>query len=209
MRAPTSSSDPDSPIEFENPEAVEASRQELAERLGRVIKHLRTEQGWTLTEVARRSGLSQPYLSQLENGKAMIGLLALHRVAHALDTTVLNLLDNRGPIDVSIVRTVDAEIFQLTPTATMKFMAEGIGHVMEPNLVHAEPASEWVTSTEHPGEEFVFVIGGEVEIGLEGHLPVTLKPGDLFYYPATRPHRWRVVGPVPADFMMVSSPPTF
>ncbi|MDE0137587.1 MAG: helix-turn-helix transcriptional regulator, partial [bacterium] len=50
----------------------------VAASLGAALRRLRKAQGLTLQQLASRCGLSQPFLSQLENGKAMPSLMALH-----------------------------------------------------------------------------------------------------------------------------------
>lgn len=53
------------------------------------LRRLRRERGWVLTELARRSGVSLPYLSQLESG-ARTGprLSIVQRIATALGVPV-------------------------------------------------------------------------------------------------------------------------
>lgn len=45
------------------------SNQTLILEFGEYIKRLRRDKGISLRELARRTGVSQPYLSQLETGK--------------------------------------------------------------------------------------------------------------------------------------------
>ena len=40
----------------------------------------------------------------------------------------------------------------------------------------------------HPGEELVYVLEGTLEFQLEGHAPVTLKPGEVLFVPAGTVH---------------------
>ena len=62
-------------------------------RLGRAIREVRSRQGLTVTEVARRSGLSQSFLSQVEAGQSDISVGRLIRVAQVLDVHVTDLLE--------------------------------------------------------------------------------------------------------------------
>lgn len=60
--------------------------------LGRRARALRTDRGWTLREVAERSGVSPRFLVQLESGRGNISVKRLADVARALDTTPAALL---------------------------------------------------------------------------------------------------------------------
>ncbi|MDV8001510.1 XRE family transcriptional regulator [Rhodococcus sp. IEGM 1408] len=61
--------------------------------IGARIRHLRRGLGLTLVEVAGEAGISQPFLSQIERGKAAPSMSTLEGLAHALGTTQAHLLD--------------------------------------------------------------------------------------------------------------------
>jgi XRE family aerobic/anaerobic benzoate catabolism transcriptional regulator len=63
--------------------------------LGRRARAARLDRGWTIREVAERSGLSPRFLVQLESGSGNISVRRLAHVAKALDTTPAALLS--GP----------------------------------------------------------------------------------------------------------------
>ncbi len=191
------------------PPTGEVDGRELAIALGRSLRARRRSQGLTLQQLADQCGLSQPFLSQLENGKAMPSLLALHQVAAALGTTSQALLDVRPRTDVSLVRGKDTRCYELSSGATVCFLIEGPDHQMEPNLITAQPGAESGCELEHAGEEMVYIIEGSVEIAIRDHSSTVLNPGDTLTYPASLPHEWRVVGDDRARFLIVSSPPSF
>ncbi len=60
---------------------------------------------------------------------------------------------------------------------------------MEPFLVTLEPATVKATTlSTHEGEEFLYVLEGEMEVILGNHTDL-LHPGDSIYYDSTIPHR--------------------
>jgi XRE family aerobic/anaerobic benzoate catabolism transcriptional regulator len=67
----------------------------LAE-LGRRARARRLERGWTLRDVAERSGVSARFLVQLEGGRGNISVRRLADVARALETTPAALLAESG-----------------------------------------------------------------------------------------------------------------
>ncbi len=62
---------------------------------GDKIKRLRVSAGITVSELARRAGLSQGYLSQIEMGRATPSVRALAMTAKALDVPLTSLLGER------------------------------------------------------------------------------------------------------------------
>jgi len=67
-------------------------------KLGHTIRFLRQGKGWTLTDLAEKSGLSKAYLSDLENGVAgKPNIQYVFVVARALDTTLDRLLRDAAP----------------------------------------------------------------------------------------------------------------
>jgi quercetin dioxygenase-like cupin family protein len=60
---------------------------------------------------------------------------------------------------------------------------------MEPFIVTLEPATVKAAKTSvHEGEEFIFVLEGEMEVILGNHTDI-LSPGDSIYYDSTIPHK--------------------
>jgi XRE family aerobic/anaerobic benzoate catabolism transcriptional regulator len=64
--------------------------------LGRRARARRLDRGWTLREVAERSGVSPRFLVQLEAGRGNISVRRLADLARALDTTPAALLTESG-----------------------------------------------------------------------------------------------------------------
>jgi transcriptional regulator with XRE-family HTH domain len=60
--------------------------------VGRNAARLRKERGLTQEQLAERSGLSQQYLSGLEQGRRNPTIVTLHELAVALETSHLDLL---------------------------------------------------------------------------------------------------------------------
>lgn len=71
--------------------------------LGRRARRLRMAHGWTLREVAERSGLSARFLVQLEAGRGNISVRRLADVARALETTPAGLLTADEETDPTVV----------------------------------------------------------------------------------------------------------
>lgn len=181
---------------------------EVAASLGATLRDLRKSRGLTLQQLADLCGLSQPFLSQLENGKAVPSLIALHNVAQALDTNAHDLLVPSRGRKVSTVRRGDGDRYPLVEGATVRFLVHGVSHTMEPNEVIAE-AGVSTSHTGHAGEEMVYVLDGDVRIDIEGMDAVDLGPGDTCTFPSTIPHSVGAGEDGPARYLIISSPPSF
>src|SRR5579872_3879014 len=69
------------------------------ETIGQRLRARRVELGLTLAQVAETSGLSLPYVSNLERGRGNPTLEALGSVAKALDIPLASLVGDDGPIE--------------------------------------------------------------------------------------------------------------
>ena len=75
---------------------------------------------------------------------------------------------------------------------------------MEPFLVKLTPVGDprLVEPNQHVGEEFLFVLEGQVEVRLSGHTDL-LNPGDSIYYDSNLPHVVSCHGNDPATILAV------
>jgi XRE family aerobic/anaerobic benzoate catabolism transcriptional regulator len=64
----------------------------LLSQIGRRVKGRRTSMGWTLKDIAKRSGVSTRFLSDVEAGKGNISVVRLADVARALDVDLISLM---------------------------------------------------------------------------------------------------------------------
>ena len=75
---------------------------------------------------------------------------------------------------------------------------------MEPFLITVEPrpASEQVPMNTHPGQEFTYVLEGNLQVVVDGHV-ILLSPGDSIYFDARHGHGMKAVGGATARFLAV------
>lgn len=76
-------------------EAYEAVR--LAYELGRSVRALREERGWSQTRLAEAAGMTQSAVARFEAGGTVPSLPVLERLAHALDADLVVRLTPRTP----------------------------------------------------------------------------------------------------------------
>lgn len=74
-------------------------------RLGENVRFRRQGKGWTLNDLAEKSGISKAYISDLENGAAgKPNIQYVFAIASALGVTLDELLDNAAPKQVDSSR---------------------------------------------------------------------------------------------------------
>src|SRR3989454_9006198 len=84
-----------------SPEAVERG---LAARAGRRVRALREARGLSLRDLARRTGVSTPMLSQVERGETSPTLAVAAKIAGGLELSLSQLLRLDEADGVSVVR---------------------------------------------------------------------------------------------------------
>ncbi len=176
--------------------------------LGDRLRAKRRRAGFTLKQVAERTGLSISFLSAIERGVTGPSVSTLNKLTKSYGITILDLLDGQHGVK-RLVRT--AERPQLPGSGsgvTVEHLALGTLQ-MEPQLFSVQPGAGSEGAYDHIGEEFIFVLAGTLEIWLEELEHYLLTPGDCLYFPSTLPHRWRNPGSEETKLLWVNTPPTF
>ncbi|MCT9930754.1 XRE family transcriptional regulator [Planotetraspora sp. A-T 1434] len=170
------------------------------ERVGAHIRRFRNERGLTLRGLSAKSGLSIGFLSQVERGVSSIGLTALNSVANALDHPVAAFFDDDEPEPESglpaspphhftLTRREDGATQYVSGQQTYRMLSErGPGLVLEPMLVHIAPGGRREEAYGHRGEEFAYVVRGELLYEVDG-VEHRLFPGDSVHLRSDVPHR--------------------
>ncbi len=173
--------------------------------LGRSVRELRRSHGLTLVDLAALVDLSQPFLSQVENGRARLSMKSLYRIAQALHVTPQSLFGNDEPTaKTSFVPASDERSIAFDPqtsqSACRMLLPGGAPfHVLEFLGLPAEFPNYY----SHDGFEAVYVVVGNVDLDLDG-VVTTMGPGDFMSYPSSVPHRLRSADP--ARVLLVESP---
>lgn len=73
---------------------TDEQKQQMRNRIGLRITALRKMKGWTITELADRSGVGRGHVSRIEAGKYAVTIETIQAIAEAFDMTV-DLIDPR------------------------------------------------------------------------------------------------------------------
>jgi transcriptional regulator with XRE-family HTH domain len=94
---------------------VESSPEAINENLGKRVKKLRGDRGWSLEELASASGVSRSMLSEIEREKANPTLTVTFRIARAFGLTLQELIESAeaSASKIQVIRASDrAQVFR-------------------------------------------------------------------------------------------------
>ena len=181
---------------------------------GSVLKGLRLANGWTLSEVSRRTGLPVSTLSKVENDKMSLSYDKLARISRGLDIDIGLLFSSEPSAPLSLAtgrrsitragegRLIETETYGHIYPATDILNKRFVPIVAE---IRARSMSEFSELIRHPGEEYAFVLDGTVELHTDLYAPVTLEAGDSIYFDSGMGHVYLAVGPGPARVLSICS----
>jgi transcriptional regulator with XRE-family HTH domain len=174
--------------------------------IGKRLRMLRLQRKLSLAEVARATGASVGFLSNLERSQTGASIGMMHRLAHFYGSNMLDFF-NRAESPGPLVKAADRQSLHGSPGVRMDLLAWG-DLVMEPHLFHIEGGSGSEDTYAHEGQEFLFVVAGQLKITL-AETVYTLRKGDSFYFESKIVHRWVNPGKSVAVVLWVNTPPTF
>jgi DNA-binding XRE family transcriptional regulator len=170
--------------------AGDPERDEVARAVGRAVRRVRTSLGWSMRDAAAKAGMSQPFLSDLENGRATPSITTLYRLSDTLGVAPQDLLPPMAA-DAVVVR--DGDGLTINPVddtpggAVSRLVAGGPGRLLE---------------------DLLFVLEGVVWVELGGARDVReerLAAGDSLWHESLVPHRWRADDTVGAELLLVNA----
>jgi len=175
--------------------------------IGVQLRRLRLKRSLSLAAVARATGVSIGFLSAVERGHMSASVATLRRIARFYNINILALFDPSGA-NMHHVRPAERKVLEAGPGVRMELLAWG-NAVMEPHLFRIAPGAGSGEAYSHEGEEFLYLLRGQLEITLEDGETHRLAEGDSFYFESTMHHRWSNPGKKEAWVLWVNTPPTF
>lgn len=164
------------------------------EELGRMVREARKEKGLTLEDAAREAGIGRSTLSKIENNQTRPSFDIIRRLMQTLELETPQLFVQSAKSDISgrrdYTRSGAGEI-KTTATYTHELLCNELtSKSMVPYIstVTAREVAEYADWVRHKGEEFMFVLSGEVTLYTEHYRPLAMKPGDSVYYDSGMGH---------------------
>jgi transcriptional regulator with XRE-family HTH domain len=176
--------------------------------IGEKIKDLRLSCELTQEELADRCELTKGYISQLENDLTSPSIATLIDILSALGTNLKDFF-NEQESEEKINFSKNEFIEKITDEYVLNWLVPNAQkNAMEPVLMRLNAGCSTDEDFPHEGEEFGYVIKGEVII-LLGKRKIKVKKGESFYFVADKVHSILNKGTTNAEFIWVSTPPSF
>ncbi|GAB4535946.1 MAG: cupin domain-containing protein [Anaerolineae bacterium] len=179
----------------------------MGESVGERIKALRTEQGMTLAELSEKANISASYLSQIERDKTIPSLNTLTGIARVFNVGLRYFFETETHA-AHIVRARAEEGDGFDSGASLeqvRLSVDMANSKIEVYRVVLEPHTAPQQLAPHAGEEFGFVLAGELTVTLED-AQFILTAGDSIHYDALQPHTWENCGVEPCVVIWARSP---
>jgi DNA-binding transcriptional MerR regulator/mannose-6-phosphate isomerase-like protein (cupin superfamily) len=174
---------------------------------GEALHALRLDRGLSLRDAARRAGISTSFLSAVERNAAGASVATLRRLTRAYGITTLDLFRPRAT-EGRKVRTQEREALNLGPGVRIEQLARN-AVLLEPQLFVLAANATSEGAYDHDGEEFIFVLEGDVTFWIGDRERYRLRAGDSLTFPSTLPHRWRNGAGGETRLLWINTPPTF
>lgn len=178
-------------------------------QIGDKVRQARKARGFTLEQVARRVGVTQGAISQIELGRTNPSVATLKALADSLGITVGDLFNsNRAPRSL-VVRPHERRVLASGDGIGYQLLTPDTTGRVEFILSEYEPgATTGDLRYSHPGEECGLVLQGRLEIQI-GDEVYALKAGDSIRFDCSVPHRLTNIGRTVLRCVWAVSPPSF
>jgi transcriptional regulator with XRE-family HTH domain len=186
--------------------------------LGRRLLAARKQLGWTLAELAERSGVSITTISRAERGQLALGYENFSALARALQMDLSAMFSEAGvaarPFAGPVLTRAGQGVVYRGLSFSYEFLGTpAVGKQMEPVLgtVHARAIHGPEDFARHPGEEFVYVLTGSIDVHFDTGEVVRLDKGDSLYFDSRIGHAYvsvsrqlaRVIGVITSESSMM------
>jgi transcriptional regulator with XRE-family HTH domain len=176
-----------------------------------IVKALRQRANLTLNELAQRSEVATSTISKIEAGQLSPGYEIIVRLAHGLEVDVAELFKPHAGLAATgrrgITRNGRGVIYN-TARYTYEALANDVARKEFIPLrakIKARERLEWDELPAHEGEEWVFVLSGQVTLHSEHYEPLELRQGDSVYFDSRSGHALVSDGDEDADVIWVCS----
>ena len=187
--------------------------------IGARLKAARTTRRMSQRELARRSGVTNGLISQIEQNHSSPSVASLKRT---LDAIPLSLSEFFAPEfeEREQVFFRAADFVELNPDRLFRSASGSSGisfrqvgnssgrSIQMLHEVYQPGADTGVERYVHTGEEAGLVISGTIEVTV-GDETAELGPGDGYMFDSSIPHRFRNTGDEPCVVVSACTPPTF
>jgi DNA-binding transcriptional MerR regulator len=184
-------------------EPVAAQRPDIGTRL----RQMRQRMDIGLVEAAKRAQISPGFLSAIELSRANPSIATLQRLTAIYNTTVLEFFDGTQN-SRRLIRPDQRRSLTTESGVRMELLSVGT-KMLECMIFRVPPNSGSDGAYSHVGEEFIYMLEGELEMWIDEMERHILRAGDSFWFESNLGHRWLNSSTKEAVLIWVNTPLTF
>ena len=184
-------------------------------RIGAKVKLVRESRKLSIDDVSERTNLSVSSIKSIEDGELIPGLTPLIKIARVLGVRLGTFMDDQQDLGPVLVRKNDKKDAENVTRFSERDNAKSsdldfyslaqnkADRHMDPFIIDVFPPSgEDVKLSTHEGEEFIYVLNGNIEV-IYGKDKYELSEGDSIYYDSIVAHHLHSTGEKPAKILAV------
>ncbi|MBV8970095.1 MAG: cupin domain-containing protein [Verrucomicrobia bacterium] len=170
------------------------------------LQNLRISRGWSLQDLADRSGLSRAFLSRLESGDRQASIAAVLTLSRIFQVSLASLFEAEVETEPCVI---------VRRAETVEQMANGLAYIplskadsrfnLQPIRVKVSRSRRGIEHYHHEGEEWIYVLSGSLTLSLVGRT-FDLEAGDAAHFDSRLPHRLIARGHKDPELLVVASP---
>ena len=170
------------------------------------LRALREDENLSVSTLATQLKMSEKMIESYESGTIEIPVGYLHAISARFGVSLTALLSGEEAHLHKFCLVRKGEGFQVDRCKDYDYKSLAHlfdGRTMEPFQISVpvKPIDE-ITFNSHPGQEFIYMVKGELEIILDKQ-EIQLQPGDSLYFDSQIPHALRTLSEEPAEFIDV------
>ncbi len=167
--------------------------------LGSLLRALRARHGWTLKEMSQRIAIPVSTLSKVEHDRLTLSYDKLLQLSQRLNIRMSELFADPdaesepaitarrsiGSLEDAVrVNTRNYDYYYLCPELRRKRM------IPVYTRIRAKSLEEFGELVRHPGEEYIYVLEGSINVHSEFYDPIELKAGESIYIDSNMGHAY-------------------
>jgi transcriptional regulator with XRE-family HTH domain len=186
---------------------------EKKQSVGKKLRQFREARGLSIEQLAEKSKAHKKFIEELEADQLVPSIAPLLKIARGLGVKISTLMDDAPVAGAVVSRQADLPETEISFSGLGSYCASTLefhplaknraGRHMEPFIIDVHPSvPEECTFSFHEGEEFIFVLEGEIEVLYGGDQHI-LGAGDSIYYDSGTPHQVKTAGDKKARILAV------
>jgi transcriptional regulator with XRE-family HTH domain len=177
--------------------------------IGQKIRKRRSDFNLSLRDLAKHTGLTASFISQVERGVTAPSLNSLRKIAEALEVPLPFFMQDTSRQSRVVRRDARPHLDLQGHAVTYDMLTPDLSHKMEAIIGSLEPGTgNIMLKLKVPTEEFILVLSGALKVVL-GEEHYVLETGDSVYFEGQALKELSCASPEKVTWISVITPPVF